>query len=243
MFRQVEEAIAARGQHRWRPRTATPPDALSGGAGCRPRTALKGMPLKTQVLDGLQRRNADVAAPLRPGRMHIPGRGCALQAEGIDVAERGHGLHLLHLGMCAMVLILLASVQPVFAQSHGGGGHGGGHGGGGHGGRWHGGGSEWWGLGLGLGLGWGIAGLIEPYPYGYYPYPAYEYPYRGYEQPYAVAPPLAAMAPPAPQYAPGSAPAAGSWYYCDSARGYYPYVTQCPEAWRAVPAVPAGPVR
>ena len=95
-----------------------------------------------------------------------------------------------------------------------------------------------------MGLGWGLAGLVEPYPYGYYPYPAYGYPYRGYEQPYAIAPPIAAPPPSGQQYAPGPAPApGGSWYYCDSARGYYPYVTQCPEAWRAVSAVPAGPVR
>lgn len=40
---------------------------------------------------------------------------------------------------------------------------------------------------------------------------------------------------PAPQ------PQAQSWYYCDSARAYYPYVESCPEGWRAVPAVPPAP--
>ncbi len=28
------------------------------------------------------------------------------------------------------------------------------------------------------------------------------------------------------------------WYYCDPARGYYPYVPTCPTAWRPVPATP-----
>ncbi len=28
------------------------------------------------------------------------------------------------------------------------------------------------------------------------------------------------------------------WYYCESARTYYPYVGHCPEGWRAVPATP-----
>jgi Family of unknown function (DUF6515) len=28
------------------------------------------------------------------------------------------------------------------------------------------------------------------------------------------------------------------WYYCDSAKGYYPYVPDCKEAWRPVPANP-----
>jgi hypothetical protein len=29
-----------------------------------------------------------------------------------------------------------------------------------------------------------------------------------------------------------------SWYYCDSAKGYYPYVRSCASGWRAVPADP-----
>lgn len=28
----------------------------------------------------------------------------------------------------------------------------------------------------------------------------------------------------------------GYWYYCASARAYYPYVTACPESWIVVPA-------
>jgi hypothetical protein len=64
----------------------------------------------------------------------------------------------------------------------------------------------------------------------------------GYE---VVAPPPVAPqpAPPAPVAAqpPAGAPAAQApsvWYYCDSAKGYYPYVGQCPEGWKTVPAAP-----
>ena len=45
--------------------------------------------------------------------------------------------------------------------------------------------------------------------------------------------PQAVQAPAAP--AP-SAPA--SWYYCESAKAYYPYVSECREGWRTVPAAP-----
>jgi hypothetical protein len=156
--------------------------------------------------------------------------------------------HLLAWMGLAIACLLVA--PQVRAQSHGSahgghavgraGGHGGDHGGG-RGGGWHGGGPGWWGLGLGLGLGWGIAELADPYSYGYYGYPE-TYPYAQpvpYSQPYfapqAVAPPMAPD--------PAVQPQAASWYYCDSARGYYPYIAQCPEAWRPVPATPGGPVR
>ena len=32
-----------------------------------------------------------------------------------------------------------------------------------------------------------------------------------------------------------AAPPAGYWYYCESAREYYPRVPTCPEAWIKVP--------
>ena len=38
---------------------------------------------------------------------------------------------------------------------------------------------------------------------------------------------------PAPQ-----APAASTWYYCQSSKSFYPYVTQCAEGWKQVPATP-----
>jgi hypothetical protein len=37
-------------------------------------------------------------------------------------------------------------------------------------------------------------------------------------------------APPPPAYA------SGYWHYCESAGAYYPYVADCPEGWRLVPA-------
>jgi len=40
--------------------------------------------------------------------------------------------------------------------------------------------------------------------------------------------------------APSAPPPAQYWYYCDAAKGYYPYVPSCPAGWRMVPASPAG---
>jgi hypothetical protein len=56
-----------------------------------------------------------------------------------------------------------------------------------------------------------------------------------------VVQPQAPVAPP-PQA--GAAPngpgqtAPGTWYYCESAKSYYPYVSTCNEGWRSVPASP-----
>jgi hypothetical protein len=60
----------------------------------------------------------------------------------------------------------------------------------------------------------------------------------GYE---VVAPPVNAATPPPPGVPVAAAPApqtSGSWYYCESAKGYYPYVSQCAEGWKTVPATP-----
>jgi hypothetical protein len=54
-------------------------------------------------------------------------------------------------------------------------------------------------------------------------------------------PPTEEMAgpPPGPQAAASQgAPQAANWYYCDSTKTYYPYVTECKEGWRQVPATP-----
>ena len=49
----------------------------------------------------------------------------------------------------------------------------------------------------------------------------------------------APAAPIAPSVAPQAVPAApASWYYCESAKAYYPYVAECREGWRTVPAAP-----
>jgi len=91
------------------------------------------------------------------------------------------------------------------------------------GGRWfhgtHNGHLGWW---------WIVAGVYYFYPRAVYPYP----------DPYT--PPVVIVQPPAGGAAPGQpaqAPA-GTWYYCDAARGYYPYVAECPGGWRAVSAQP-----
>ena len=45
---------------------------------------------------------------------------------------------------------------------------------------------------------------------------------------------------PAPQAGAAAAPQAGSgtWYYCESSKTYYPYVSECKEGWKEVPATP-----
>ena len=41
-----------------------------------------------------------------------------------------------------------------------------------------------------------------------------------------------------PQSGPGAPSANATWYYCESSKTYYPYVSECKEGWRAVPATP-----
>lgn len=59
-----------------------------------------------------------------------------------------------------------------------------------------------------------------PYPYWYYPYPYWAPPPAVVRE----EPPVYIQQEPAP-------PAESYWYYCPSAKGYYPTVPQCPEAW------------
>lgn len=161
--------------------------------------------------------------------------------------------------LAGAILLGVSLSLPVVAQSHAGGGHSGGggraggahvggphggggwHGGGSHGGGWHRGGGDWhrggpawWGLGLGLGLAWDAWALNNPY---------YDYPYPGYVYPYSsstviVEPPPTLAVPPGTADVPQNPPATANWYYCESAKAYYPYVRQCAEGWRVVPAVP-----
>jgi hypothetical protein len=58
---------------------------------------------------------------------------------------------------------------------------------------------------------WQVGPVWYPYPRPIYPYP----------DPYV------------PPYA---APGAPAWYYCPTARAYYPYVPTCPVPWQIVPA-------
>jgi hypothetical protein len=70
----------------------------------------------------------------------------------------------------------------------------------------------------------GVAALLTA-PFAYAGAPPYSYPYT-YAAPVSV---YAAPATPAPSY----------WYYCASARKYYPYVSTCPDGWmQVVPRVP-----
>ena len=46
------------------------------------------------------------------------------------------------------------------------------------------------------------------------------------------------MEPPPP--APTAAPQVNYWYFCASAKGYYPYVKECPGGWQRVLPQPPG---
>jgi len=50
--------------------------------------------------------------------------------------------------------------------------------------------------------------------------------------------PAAAQAPSGPPASAPTQPAASVWYYCESSKTYYPYVNECKEGWRSVPAAP-----
>jgi hypothetical protein len=81
---------------------------------------------------------------------------------------------------------------------------------------------------------------VGPYPYWWYPPPYYAYPppYYPYPPPVVVEePPVYVEREPAPPPAAPPEPPA-YWYYCSSAKAYYPNVPACPEAWMKVPARP-----
>jgi hypothetical protein len=78
----------------------------------------------------------------------------------------------------------------------------------GYGGGWYGGNGAALGLGLGLGF---LGGALATAPY--YAAPYYAAPGYGY-----------APAPAVPT----------TWYWCDPLQQYYPYVPNCPTAWRQV---------
>ena len=83
-------------------------------------------------------------------------------------------------------------------------------------------------IGFGFGPYWGPGYWGPPY-YPYYPaYPAY------YPAPVVLAPPAPT------QYVERSDQPmqSGYWYYCETSRGYYPYVKDCPSGWKAVPPAP-----
>lgn len=90
--------------------------------------------------------------------------------------------------------------------------------------RRHNGELAWW---------WVVGGMWYLYPQPVYPYP----------DPY-MPPVVAIQSAPveaAPSIVVAPAVASQSWYFCESANGYYPYTASCPEGWKTVPATPAIP--
>jgi hypothetical protein len=89
----------------------------------------------------------------------------------------------------------------------------------------------------GVRIGVGIGVPLWPW---YYP-PAYAYPPAYYPPQVVVAqPPVYVQQSETAPVAP--APQTGNWYYCESAKGYYPYVRECPSGWQPVaPQPPASP--
>ena len=85
----------------------------------------------------------------------------------------------------------------------------------------------WGGFGFGLVSGAMIGtALARPY---YYP------PYYGAYPAYPTTVVVQQQVPVAPAYT-AAPPAPATWYYCDAAGAYYPYVSSCPQPWRPVPA-------
>jgi hypothetical protein len=110
--------------------------------------------------------------------------------------------------------------------------------------RWHGGGWRHGNHGGRLGWWWVVGGLWYFYPQPVYPYPD---PYRPsvvvvQQEPAPVV--VQVQQPPQPP-APSAPPVVVQaptqyWYYCNAAKGYYPYVPACPSGWSKVPATPPG---
>ena len=145
--------------------------------------------------------------------------------------------------VAALAAAGLATAGTVLAAPQSG-GHSGGHWSGGHSGHWSGGhwGGRHWGGHSYWRPGWGfyfgvpvIAAWGWPYYYDYwYDYPRDTIVYREVERmPWPEANPPTTEVQPAP-----GAPSQGPAYmnYCESAKAYYPKVTQCPEGWRFLPA-------
>ncbi len=181
----------------------------------------------------------------------------------------GRFIRLCGVGLVVLTLSGVSSTGLAFGP--GGGGHGGhfagpgGHYGvpgggwrgggwrGGWGGGWRGGWEGWrggwgwdgWGWGFGAGLGAGAllaSPYYDPYPWGGYYVPAY--PTAAVVTSVPESPPVSPQGTTYLGNGAGPAPQSGnSWFYCDSAKAYYPYVKQCPEPWREVPATPPGPVQ
>src|SRR5271169_6753757 len=130
-----------------------------------------------------------------------------------------------YLVIVVVIALLFGGALSVLADGHGG-GHGGGHG------HFSYGGSIW----LGPGWGWGWGPWWGPSYYPYYPnYP--NYPYNYGEPPVVMEQQPQAYEEPAPQRQ--QAEDQYYWYFCPSAKNYYPYVKKCPKGWLKVVPPPA----
>ncbi|NDU86125.1 MAG: hypothetical protein G3H99_05880, partial [Ferrovum sp.] len=93
----------------------------------------------------------------------------------------------------------------------------------------------------GLGYGawaWNDPLFYNPYPWGY---AAYAPPTVVVSQP--VSPQQTDYVGPADQGGAEAPAGPQSWFYCESAKGYYPYVKSCSEPWHEVPSTPPGPIQ
>jgi hypothetical protein len=93
-------------------------------------------------------------------------------------------------------------------------------------------------FGVSIGPYWGWPGYYPP-PYYYPPYPYYPPVVVQQQAPVYIEQPSAPAAPPVPP-APVAAAPTNYWYYCTAAKGYYPYVRECPGGWQKVLPQPSG---
>jgi len=96
------------------------------------------------------------------------------------------------------------------------------------------------GVSVGVPLGWGYSSPSYYSPSYYSPYYSPYYPAAPQYYPYYTP---QVVVQPAPVYVERAdvqaAPAAQDyWYYCAPAKGYYPYVRECPSEWQAVAPQP-----
>lgn len=85
-------------------------------------------------------------------------------------------------------------------------------------------------------------GYYSPYYSPFYGpgWPGYWGPSVVYSAPLYTSPPVVVQSSPPVYIERPSAepPASAFWYYCAPTRSYYPYVSDCAEAWQRVPPVP-----
>lgn len=98
--------------------------------------------------------------------------------------------------------------------------------------------SAWADRGHGHGHGYARFGVVvNPWAWSYpYAYSPYYYPPTYYAPVMVNQPPVVYVE----QAAQAPAPVSNYWYFCRSAKAYYPYVKECREGWQPVAAQPPG---